>query len=149
MAKEFAINRKVRFDYHVLETFEAGLSLSGFEVKSIKQGRADISNAFVVPRGHELFLINAHIHPYQAKNVPSAYEATRSRKLLLHKKEINYLFGAVKQRGLTLVPLKMYNKRGLVKLEIALAKGKKKADKREAIRKREAEREMQRTLKYK
>jgi len=140
--KEFAVNRRARFDYQILEIFEAGLSLTGFEVKAIKNGRVDITNAFVVPRGEELFLINAHIAPYQTQNVPGGYDFARSRKLLLHKKEINYLIGKAKQAGLTLVPLRLYNRRGLVKLELAVAKGKKKADKREAIRRREAEREM-------
>jgi len=146
--KEFAVNRQARFNYQILETLEAGLSLTGFEVKAIKNGRVDITNAFIVPRGEELFLINAQIAPYQTQNVPQGYDLARSRKLLLHKKEIDYLIGKIKQAALTLVPLRVYNRHGLIKLELAVAKGKKKADKREVIRRREAEREIKRVLKY-
>lgn len=147
MSKEFAFNRKARFEYEIKETFESGIALSGFEVKAIKSGNVDISNAFVVPKQKELFLINAHVAPFQATNAPKIFDPTRARKLLMHKKEIAALTGAIKQEGLTVIPLKLYNKRGFIKLELALAKGKKKADKREAIKKRETEREIRRSLK--
>ncbi|RJQ14540.1 SsrA-binding protein SmpB [Candidatus Parcubacteria bacterium] len=147
MKKEFATNRKARFDYQILETFEAGLALNGFEVKAIKEGRVDISHAFIIPHGKELFLVNAHLSPSQIQTPPQGYNPTRSRKLLMHKKEIAKLIGLMRQGGLTLIPLSFYNKHGLVKLELALAKGKKKSDKREAIRKRETQREIKRTLK--
>lgn len=149
MSKEFAYNRRARFEYQIKETFESGVALSGFEVKAIKNGNVDISNAFVVPKQNELFLVNAHVAPFQATNAPKNFEPTRARKLLMHKKEISTLTGAIKQQGLTVVPLKLYNKRGFIKLELALAKGKKKADKRETIKKRETEREIRRTLKIK
>ena len=147
MGNVLALNRKATFNYEILEKVEAGLALTGFEVKSIKNGRIDISNAFVVPHGQELSLVNAYIPPYQNQNAPDKYDATRTRKLLLHKKEISYLTTKVKQAGLTLVPLRLYNKRGLIKLELAVAKGKKKADKREVIRKRDTEKEIRRSLK--
>lgn len=144
MSKEFAHNRRAMFEYEFKEQFEAGLSITGFEVKAIKSGNVDISNAFVVPKGSELFLVGAHVAHYQATNAPKNFDATRARKLLMHKKEIARLIGAIKQHGLTVIPLRLYNKRGLIKLELALAKGRKKADKREAIKQREAKREIER-----
>jgi len=140
-------NKKAYFDYEVLEKFEAGIVLIGQEVKSIKAGRINLAGSYVVPRDSEFFLINAKIPPYQPKNVPESYDPLHSRKLLLKKKEIDYLIGEVRQKGLTLVPLKVYTKRGKIKLEFGVAKGLKKADKREIIKKREVEREIKRELK--
>ncbi|TET84404.1 MAG: SsrA-binding protein SmpB [Candidatus Nealsonbacteria bacterium] len=140
-------NKKAYFKYRILEKFEAGISLIGQEVKSIKLGRINLAGSYVVLKGEEVYLIGANIPPYQPKNVPADYNPERSRKLLLKKSEIKYLIGKVKQRGLTLVPLKVYTKRGKIKLEFGVAKGKKKADKRELIKKREFEREKERFLK--
>jgi len=140
-------NKKAYFNYQVLEKFEAGISLIGQEVKSIKSGRINLAGSYVVLKGSEVFLIGANVPPYQPKNAPPDYNPERSRKLLLKKSEIKYLIGKVKQKGLTLVPLKIYTKRGKIKLEFGTAKGKKKVDKRELIKKREVEREMERELK--
>ncbi len=140
-------NKKAYFKYRILEKFEAGISLIGQEVKSIKLGRINLAGSYVVLKGEEVYLIGANIPPYQPKNVPADYNPERSRKLLLKKSEIKYLIGKVKQRGLTLVPLKVYTKRGKIKLEFGVAKGKKKVDKRELIKKREFEREKERFLK--
>lgn len=140
-------NKKAYFNYQVLEKFEAGISLIGQEVKSIKLGRINLAGSYVVLKNSEVFLIGANIPPYQPKNAPSDYNPKRSRKLLLKKSEIKHLIGKVKQKGLTLVPLKVYTKRGKIKLEFGAAKGKKKVDKRELIKRREVEREMKRELK--
>lgn len=138
----YAENRKARFDYEILETFEAGLVLNGQEVKSVRLGRGQIAGSYVIPRGNELFLIGSTIPPYQPLNAPASYDAQRSRKLLLHKKEIRYLLGKSRERGLTLAPIRLYNKGAQIKLEFALARGKKKHDKRETLKKRDSEREM-------
>lgn len=139
-------NRKARFDYEILETFEAGISLTGQEVKSIKSGRANLTGSFVVIKPNSASLLNAQIPPYQPKNTSPDYKPDQTRQLLLNKKELNYLFGKTKE-GLTIVPLSIYNKGRRIKAEIALARHKKARDKRETIRKRETEREMRRTLK--
>ncbi len=144
----FAENRKARFNYEILEKFQAGLVLLGNEVKSVKLGRIQIAGSYAVFRNQELFLVGSTIAPYQPNNTSPAYNPERSRKLLLQKKELNELIGKVRERGLTLVPLSVYNTpAGKIKLEFALAKGKKKWDKREALKKREADREIQRVLK--
>lgn len=143
-------NKRAIFDYELLEKYEAGLVLQGQEVKSVKNGRVSLLGSFVVIRRiptPEAYLINANIPAYQAKNAPQSYEETRPRKLLLRKSEINTLIGKTNQKGLTLVPIRVYLKRGFVKLEFALAKGKKMIDKRETIKKREVEREMRRVQK--
>jgi len=145
--KVLAENKKAYFNYQVLERLEAGISLIGQEVKSIKSGRVSLSSTYVTLKNSEVFLIGCNVPPYQPKNAPSDYNPERSRKLLLKKSEIKYLIGKVKQKGLTLVPLKVYIKRGKIKLEFGITKGKKKFDKRESIRKREVEREMRRALK--
>jgi len=142
-----AENKKAYFNYQILEKFEAGISLIGQEVKSIKSGRMNLAGSYVVLKGEEVYLIGANIPPYQPKNAPPDYNPERSRKLLLKKSEIKYLIGKVRQKGLTLVPLKVYTKRGKIKLEFGVAKGKKKFDKRELIKKREFEREKERFLK--
>jgi len=143
----FAENRRAKFDYEILETFEAGIELKGFEVKAIKSGRANIAGTFAILRGGEVWLVNVDIPPYQVLNTPKEYDPTRTRKLLLNKKEIKYLTEKIRSENLTIVPLKLYNKNNLVKVMLGLARGKKKSDKREAIKKRETKREIGRTLK--
>jgi SsrA-binding protein len=138
-----ARNKRARFDYHLLETFEAGLALTGTEVKSLRQGKANIGDAFGIVRNGEIFLLNAHIPPYEQGGYVN-HEPTRIRKLLLHRREIRRLIGAVERQGLTLVPLELYFKKGVAKVALALAKGKKMHDKRETEKQRDAEREMAR-----
>jgi SsrA-binding protein len=147
--RTLAENKKAYFTYQVLEKFEAGVVLTGQEVKSIKSGRISIKGSYVVLRDEEPYLIGANIPPYQPKNAPPDYNPEKSRKLLLNKKEIKYLIGKTKEKGLTLVPLKVYTKNAKIKVEFGLARGKKKVDKREIIKKRDAEREMRRALKGK
>lgn len=143
----FAENRKAHFDYEILETFEAGLVLSGAEVKSIRSGRMNLAGSYVNFVSGEPYLVGASIAPYQPKNQPMDYDASRSRKLLLNKKEIDYISGKTKQKGLTLVPLKVYNKGRRIKIEIGLARGKRQYDKRATIAKREAAKKIERELK--
>ena len=143
----FAENRKAYFDYEIKEIFEAGLVLSGAEVKSIKNGRMNLAGSYVNFHNNEPYLIGTSIAPYQPKNQPADYDPSRSRKLLLNKKEIDYLLGKTKQKGLTLIPLKVYNKGRKIKIEIGLARGKKQYDKRAAISKKEVERKIERELK--
>jgi len=140
-------NKKVFYDYEILEKFEAGISLIGQEVKSIKLGRISLKGAYVVVKNEEVFLIGCYIPPYQPKNAPQNYQPERSRKLLLKKSEIKGLIGKTKLKGLTLVPLRVYTKAGRIKIEIGLGRGKKKKDKRENIKKREIEIEIKRALK--
>jgi SsrA-binding protein len=148
-----AVNKKARFDYQILETFEAGIVLFGHEVKSIKTGHISLKGSFVTlkqDKGNklpELYLINTHIPLYKHAGSMPSHDPYRSRKLLLHKNEIKKLIGKKKEQGLTLVPLKVYTKRSLIKLEFGLAKGKKKYDKREDVKKRELDRSMSRVLK--
>ena len=142
----FAQNKKARFDYEILETFQAGIVLIGTEVKAIKTGHISIKGSYVVMRDNELFLIGANIPPYQPKNAPKNYEPERSRKLLLTKAEIKHLIGKTKQKGLTLVPIKVYTVKGKIKILFGIGKGKKKFDKRETIKKREFQREKSRAL---
>ncbi len=146
---ELAFNRKALFDYEILEKFEAGLVLTGHEVKSAKKGHLTLQGSYVVIRGEEAWLLNASIASFQPKNAPSDYEPLRTRKLLLHKHEIKSLIGQTKQKGLTLVSLRVYTKKAKVKLEFALARGKHKADKREKIIKRETKRDIDRALREK
>ncbi|MDI6603034.1 MAG: SsrA-binding protein SmpB [Patescibacteria group bacterium] len=140
-------NKKAYFNYQILEKFEAGISLIGQEVKSIKTKGVNLAGSYVIIKNEEIYWIGARISPYQPKNVPAEYNPERSRKLLLKKSEIKYLIGKSKQKGLTLIPLRIYTKDGKIKLEFGIAKGKKKFDKRELIRKREVEREIKRVLK--
>lgn len=140
-------NRKARYLYEILETYEAGLELKGSEVKSIRQGKANLQDGYALIRNGEAVLLNVHISPYEKTAVYFNHDPRRTRKLLLHKQEIRKLIGKVEQQGLTLIPLKMYMKRGLVKITIALAKGKKVHDKRESIKKRDDQREMARAIK--
>lgn len=143
----FAENRKAHFDYEILETFEAGLVLSGSEVKSIQNGRMNLAGSYINFHDGGLYLVGSSVAPYQPKNQPTDYDPFRSRKLLLRKNEIAALAGKIKQKGLTLVPLKAYNKGRRIKLEFAVVRGKKQYDKRSAISKREAERKIERELK--
>lgn len=145
--KSIATNRKARRDYHILKSFEAGIALKGTEVKSLRQGKANINDGYAMVVGGEAFLCNAHISPYEFGNRENP-DPTRKRKLLLHGREIAYLDGQISQKGLTIVPLKLYFKRGKAKVEIALVKGKRDYDKRETIKKRMADREIERAMKY-
>ena len=144
---DLAVNRRAHFDYEILSTYEAGISLFGFEVKAVKAGRMTLAGAFAVIRGGEVWLLNASIPPYQAANTPADYDPLRTRRLLLHKNEIKELIGSAAQKGLTIVPLKVYSKRGRLKLLLGLARHKKSADKREVLKRREANRDIQRELK--
>ena len=139
-------NRKVKFEYEILETFEAGMERFGFEVKSLRNKQGYLEGAYVVVRGNEAFLVGATIPAYQPTNAPKDYDSARTRKLLLTKKEINSLNGTEKQKGLTIVPLSVYTKGRKIKLAIGVARGKKKYDKREVIKKRDTERDIKRTL---
>ncbi|MBI4158055.1 MAG: SsrA-binding protein SmpB [Candidatus Yanofskybacteria bacterium] len=141
---EYANNPKAHFDYEILETIEAGLVLEGHEVKSIKTGKASITGSYVKMVNGEPYLIGANISPYQPANMPADYDPQRSRKLLLSKKEISALTGTSQAHGLTLVPLKIYDKKGRLKLLIGIARGKKKYDKREAIKKKDVQRSKER-----
>jgi len=142
-----AENRKAYFDYEILEKFEAGLVLSGAEVKSIRGGRMNLSGSYVNFHHGEPYLIGSSIAPYQPKNQPSDYDPSRTRKLLLNKKEIDYISGKTKQKGLTLMPLRVYNKGRRIKIEIGLVRGKKQYDKRAVISKRETARKIEYELK--
>ncbi|MDA1337320.1 MAG: SsrA-binding protein SmpB [bacterium] len=142
-----AENRKAHHDYQILETIEAGLVLIGQEVKAIRQGKIQLAGSFVSFRGSELFLLGATIPPYQPQNAPASYDAERARKLLLNKEELRSLFGRAAQEGLTFVPLKVYTSKAKIKLSFGIARGKRKGDKRELLRKKEAQQEMQRALK--
>lgn len=145
--KILAENRKSYFNYKILEKFNAGISLLGQEVKSIKTKGVNLTGSYITVRDKELFWVGSKISAYQPKNAPSNYNPERSRKILLKKSEISYLIGKSKQKGLTFIPLKVYTKNGKIKIEFAVAKGKKKFDKREKIKKRQTEREIERTLK--
>jgi SsrA-binding protein len=146
--KIVATNRKAYHNYFVGDNFEAGIALTGSEIKSVRDGRVSLGDAYVQPEGGELWLVNAHIARYEASSY-MGHEPTRPRKLLLHRKEIDSLAGRVAEKGLTLVATKIYLKKGIAKVEIALAKGKKLYDKREIIKRREVERELARTVKSK
>ncbi len=145
--KIIADNRQARFLYEILETYEAGVELKGTEVKSIRAGKINLKDGYGLIRNGEAWLINVHVSPYESSGQYFNHEAKRTRKLLLHRREINKLIGKVEQQGLTLVPLKMYFKNSRVKLTIGLAKGKKIHDKRESIKKRQDQREISRAMK--
>lgn len=144
--KVLAENRRYSYDYEILETFEAGLVLFGFEVKAIKTGRVSLQGSFVTTKGGEMYLTNALISSYQPANTPVDYDQTRPRKLLLRKPEINSLIGKLKVKGLTLIPIRLYTKKSKIKLEFGIGRGKRKIDKRESIKKRDIERELGRRL---
>jgi len=143
--KVIAANRKARFDYHILDTFEAGLVLTGAEIKSIRSGEITVNEAYVRPQGGELFLLNAYIKPYSHSG-DKEYDPRRPRKLLMHKREIEKLIRELETKGTTIVPLQLHLKNGRAKLEIALGKGKAAPDKRQDIKKREASRDIAREL---
>ncbi|HOK00619.1 MAG TPA: SsrA-binding protein SmpB [Candidatus Pacearchaeota archaeon] len=145
--KIFSENKKAYYNYNILEKFEAGISLLGTEVKSIKEGRINLSGSYIMVKNNEVFLVGAKIPPYQPKNAPLNYNPERDRKLLLTKKEINYLLGKSKEKGLTLIPLKVYTKNTKIKIEFGIAKGKKKFDKKEIIKKREIQKEINKEMK--
>jgi SsrA-binding protein len=140
-------NKKAYFNYEILEKYEAGIELLGLEVKSLKKSQGSLEGSHVTVRGGEVFVTNMQIPPYQPANTPGDYDPLRNRRLLLTKKEIGALAGAENQKGLTIVPLSVYNKGRKLKLEIAIVRGKKKYDKRETIKKRDTEREIRREIK--
>lgn len=143
--KNIAQNRKARHDYHILETIEAGIELTGSEVKSLRAGRANLTDAFGKFEGMQLFIYQMHISPYEQANRWNT-DSKRPRRLLMHKDELRRWMGKVSQKGLTIVPLQLYFKDSRVKIEIALCQGKKLFDKRETIKRREQDREMQRAV---
>jgi len=145
--KALAYNRKAKFDYEAIEKLEAGISLLGTEVKSVKAGHMSLRGAFVTMHDGQAFLINATIPPWQPGNAPADYDPVRARKLLFKKSELKGLLGAKKSKGLTIVPLRVYSKRGKVKVEVILARGRKKVDKKQLKRERDIKRDMERTLK--
>ncbi len=140
-------NKKAFHNYEILQKFEAGLKLSGFEVKSLKTKRGSLAGGHVIIRGREAFIVGMEIPPYQPKNAPKDYDISRTRKLLLHKKEIDYLGGKSNQKGLTLVPLSVYTKNGFLKISFGVGRGLKKYDKRQIIKERETKRDIERKLK--
>lgn len=140
-------HKKARFDYDILEEYEAGLELFGHEVKSLRNHQGKLEGSHIIVRGGEAFVVGMLISPYQPANIPKEYDPARSRKLLLTKKEIGLISDAEGQKGLTIVPLSVYNKGKVLKLRIAVARGRKKFDKRAVLKKRDTEREMRRTLK--
>ena len=143
--KIISLNRKAKFNYQLMETFEAGLSLLGSEIKSVRTGNAQLRDAFVEPINNELWLQNAHIAPYKMSHSQN-HDPVRPRKLLLHRREINKLIIKTREAGLTIIPTKMYLRHGLAKIEIAVARGKRQYDKRQSIAEREMKRSMRRQL---
>ncbi|MCH7558654.1 MAG: SsrA-binding protein SmpB [Planctomycetes bacterium] len=145
--KDYARNKKAYADYTISKSFEAGIVLTGNEVKSVRTGGIDLTGAFVIIRGEEAYIVNATIAPYQPQNIPEKYEKDRTLKLLMHKREITEIMGSLQQKGLTILPLRMYNKGAKIKVEIAIARGKRTYEKREKIKKRETQRDIERTMK--
>ena len=145
--KTIATNRKARRDYEVVETYEAGLVLRGSEVKSLRQGKADLKDSYAVVQRGEMWLVGAYVAPYSFSR-EGGHDPERTRKLLLHRQEIDRIGGKVAERGLTLVPLRLYFKEGRVKVELGLAKGRARYDKREKLRRRQADREMERAMRH-
>jgi SsrA-binding protein len=146
--KVIALNRRARHDYEVVESVEAGLALVGSEVKSLRAGRADLKDSYGIVEDGEAWLVGLHISPYQFAR-EGGHDPDRTRKLLLHRGEIERIRGRLDQKGLTLIPLRLYFKEGKAKVEVALAKGKAQYDKRETLKRRQAEREMQRAMRHK
>jgi SsrA-binding protein len=140
----FVDNKKAHFNYEILDKTEAGLSLLGFEVKSVKKNQGSLEGAYVIIRGREAYVVNLFIPPYQENNTPKGYEPRRNRRLLLSKKEIKKLAEVELGRGLTIVPISLYNKGNLIKVTLATVRGKKKFDKRETTKKRETDRNVRR-----
>lgn len=144
---DYVKNKKVGLNFELLERFEAGVVLLGTEVKSIRNGQGKLDGAHIVVRGGEVYLVGASIPPFQKANVAASYDSERVRKLLLSKKDILTLYNESEKKGLTIIPIRWYNKTSKLKLEIAVAKGKKKHDKRDTIKARDTKREIERTLK--
>lgn len=144
-----ALNKKARFDFSIEEDFEAGIALEGWEVKSLRAGRANLKESYVIIKDNQLFLLGSHMAPLPSASTHVNPDPIRTRKLLMHRGEIDRLVGAVERQGYTLVPLSLYWKNGRAKIKIALAKGKKQYDKRAAIKQREWERDKHRLLKFK
>jgi SsrA-binding protein len=145
--KVFIQNPGVHYHYQILESFEAGIELKGFEVKALREGKGSLKGSYVTIKDNEVYLVNFNIPPYQPKNTPKDYDENRPRKLLLKRKEIKYLIGKIKEKKLIIIPTKIYSKRNLIKVEIALAKALKKYEKREKIKEREFRRIKERFLK--
>jgi SsrA-binding protein len=137
-------NKKVHFNYEIGDTFEAGVELFGHEVKSLKKNQGSLDGSYMIVRGGEAYMVNTFIPPYQENNTPEGYDARRNRKLILNKKEIAELASIEGDKGLTIVPISIYNKGSLIKVKLGVARGKKKYDKRETIKKREVDRSMRR-----
>ncbi|MEK7646113.1 MAG: SsrA-binding protein SmpB [Patescibacteria group bacterium] len=137
-------NKKVHFNYEITDTFEAGIELVGHEVKSLKKSQGSLDGSYVIIRGAEAFIVGMFVPPYQENNTPEGYEARRNRRLLLGTKEIQELANLEGEKGLTIVPISVYNKGSLIKVKIGIAKGKKQYDKRETIKKRETDRTVRR-----
>jgi len=145
--RDLISNRKARHDYHIIETYEAGIVLAGTEVKSLRAGKGNLKDSYAQIQNGEIFIYNMHISPYEKGNIFNK-DPLRPRKLLMHKKQINRLYGLVKEKGVTLIPLRLYlNERGRVKVELAVAKGKTLYDRREDIKRRDADKEMQKAFK--
>lgn len=145
MKNVVSTNKKAYHDYSIEETYEAGISLLGTEVKSMREGRVNLKDSYAIIKGNEVFLFNCHVSPYSHGNLQN-HDPLRTRKLLLHRREIDKLWGKLSQKGFTLIPLRIYFKRGKVKVEIGLVRGKRKYEKREALKEKEAQREIQRHL---
>lgn len=148
MENVVATNRKAYHDYHIQETYEAGISLLGTEVKSLREGKANLKDSYAIVKDNEIYLLNCHISPYSHGNIFN-HDPLRTRKLLLHRKEIDRLLGNITQKGFTLIPLKIYFKGGRAKVELGVARGKRQYEKREAIKEREARREIERHMREK
>jgi SsrA-binding protein len=144
LMETLATNKKAYFDYEILEKLETGIVLSGMEIKATKTGKASLAGSFAIIRNNQAYLLNLSIAPYQPKNINFKYIPDKTRKLLLHKKQITYLLSKKRQKNLTLIPLRMYNKNGLIKIELGLAKGKRKFDKRETLKKKDLKRKIDR-----
>ncbi len=142
--KTLAENRRARFDYEILEKFEAGVELMGQEVKSIKMGRINLSSSYAVIKNNEAWLLNADLPAYQPKNAPQDYDPKRTRRLLLHRSEIKNLTGRLHEKGLSLIPLNAHLKKNLIKIELGLCRSRRKQDKREVLKKRTTQKEIQR-----
>lgn len=140
-------HKRARFDFELLDTYEAGIELAGHEVKAVRAGKGILDGAHVIVRGSEAYLVGAQIAPYQGANTPAGYDPEQARRLLLTHEQIAEIANASEQRGLTIVPIMMYNKGRYIKLSIAVARGKKKADKRETLKARDTKRDIERTLK--
>lgn len=143
----YGLHKKARFDYEILDTIETGIELLGFEVKAVRAGKVSLEGSHIIIRGGEAYVVGLQISPYQSGNTPEGYNPLRTKKLLLSKKEIGILAEKDSGKGLTIVPLSLYNKGTKIKLEVAIVRGKKLHDKRETIKKRDTERELRRDLK--